>query len=56
MAELKPCPFCGNKEILLSISFGWMHGVMCGKCGAEFTKCETLDEAETRWNRRVDNG
>lgn len=56
MAELKPCPFCGCKDI----SIGWwydpifgckVHTVRCKKCGAE-KEGDTEQQAIDAWNKR----
>ena len=61
MAELKPCPFCGNKPRLIEKDpFGQFRkelnvfGVYCD-CGAVIWKCSEEDAREA-WNRRVENG
>lgn len=53
MAELKPCPFCGD-------SSPYIHGdeyywVQCFSCGAETQGDEDISVAIERWNRRADN-
>jgi len=63
MTELKPCPFCGEKD---DIDFGLYTGtlrgyeyIQCQNCGAEI-RCKIegghLIAAEKLWNRRADNG
>ena len=60
--ELKPCPFCGEKE---NIDYGLMTGTMrgfdyvqCGKCGALIHAIHIGNEIKAieAWNRRADNG
>ena len=53
MIELKPCPFCGNNNILWSLGWGMSHGVMCGTCGASFQHRKSQKEAAEAWNRRT---
>ena len=59
MSELKPCPFCGNKEIECSIQrfFNDMTllTVCCSKCGARVLRGESFPgEVINAWNRRAD--
>lgn len=60
--ELKPCPFCGEKD---DIDYGVMGGTMkgfdyvqCQNCGAEIRSINNgkFIEAIELWNRRADNG
>lgn len=60
MAELKPCPFCGNTARLISSTqmtyipqLHGVRGVVCG-CGAVVYGRDEED-AKMRWNRRADN-
>ena len=57
--ELKPCPFCGNKDVeICEVWSGRFHGkaVNCnftdGGCGANSGSRETEAEAIEAWNRR----
>ena len=63
--EIKPCPFCGSAEIVMSIDLcgpEWMSHLMCESCCA--TKGSdvfpTQDESElatiSEWNRRANEG
>ena len=51
-AELKPCPFCGNKNPTLIGHDGWFVECSCGAAGAE---CDSKHKnaAIRAWNRRV---
>jgi Lar family restriction alleviation protein len=59
MAELKPCPFCGNSAwanfVYKPHSNKTRCVVKCTKCNA---RLEYRDEksAVSAWNRRADNG
>lgn len=53
MEELKPCPFCGGKNIhiwKISVPF-----VSCDDCLASTSCVPTEKEAIERWNRRVND-
>lgn len=59
MIELKPCPFCGEKE---DIDYGYMIGTMrgycyvcCNECLAEIHTSGTPADAIRAWNRRVEH-
>lgn len=56
MEELKPCPFCGCKQIesyLYDKTFGIeRYKVCCFKCSAQFYR-GTLKEVIEAWNRRA---
>lgn len=58
MAELKPCPFCGSKEVRMRFdSVFESYYVACKKCGADVHQFYGLkDEAVKAWNRRTENG
>lgn len=58
MRELKPCPFCGSKNIDYGICTGTLQGfgyVQCEECGAEIseiTECKNANTAIEAWNKR----
>ena len=64
--EIKPCPFCGGKEITVcttedlghyNVEFGFFcvcDARRCG-CGASTGWSETEDDAMDDWNRRADD-
>ena len=67
MSELKPCPFCGGKDIRLLTSM-FDCDIWCSNCGASVFRearkthnciAENKKDAQTKavraWNRRVDN-
>lgn len=53
--DLKPCPFCGEKEDIRVTNWG-LWRFWCAKCLAK--SCDKLSEKEAieAWNRRTDNG
>ena len=69
MAELKPCPFCGGKDIrkVVTLKYAEIYcascqvsitrGLICGKCDdlAEAEECFGVDVSEA-WNRRAEDG
>ncbi len=55
--ELKPCPFCGNKDVTMGSrgnSLGIDIYIRC-ECGAKIQICEEYGEEELikRWNSRA---
>jgi Lar family restriction alleviation protein len=50
MPELKPCPFCGNKDQDAFICDG---RVICYKCGAIGPLKKTKEAAIAAWNNRI---
>jgi Lar family restriction alleviation protein len=51
--QLKPCPFCGNKDIQCCLDGYGNHWVDC-ECGANLTASyATEKEAIEDWNRRA---
>jgi Lar family restriction alleviation protein len=68
MAELKPCPFCGNKRVSVVVdnaaySLGLTEDanfqITCSVtnfgCGASSGWHDTKDKAIEAWKRRIDN-
>lgn len=51
--ELKPCPFCGSKNLCL-IRNSW-YWVQCNNCLAEIGVQESEKDAIEKWNRRADD-
>jgi Lar family restriction alleviation protein len=59
--DLKPCPFCGNREVGVSeTAIGNYQNIFflvrCDKCGARTTLFRDGDKAEEAWNRRATGG
>lgn len=61
--ELKPCPFCGKKNIVVETwaSGGRMYMVKCNNpdCPVPANGYPTgrdLEKVKAEWNRRADNG
>lgn len=66
--ELKPCPFCGNEEISISVNTVKVT-LWCVRCGCRITRggkkpyksignCRRFIQplAVEAWNRRINNG
>ncbi|WP_316348497.1 Lar family restriction alleviation protein [Desulfuromonas acetoxidans] len=57
--NLKPCPFCGNAEIILSITDCGDNGrdsadiAICGDCGAVGPWGNDEQHAVDLWNNRI---
>lgn len=54
--KLKPCPFCGHKEVIVYHDYWdaveyWM--VECAKCSGSGPNTPTEKEAIDAWNGRV---
>ena len=57
MQDLKPCPFCGSKDIATFDYPFYKPGlkgdyVICMACGASTGKYEFMNEAKDAWNTR----
>lgn len=63
--KLKPCPFCGSKQIILDCwegIYGMNYYVLCKKCritlnssdGFMTTNFTSADAAEKAWNQRAE--
>lgn len=55
MTDLKPCPFCGEKAVRLSVVKGVFTCIQCHECrimlhSQDSSKTEAVVEA---WNKRV---
>ncbi len=55
--EIKPCPFCGSKDLIFSFhSMPWVHCCVCLVDGPVSDSLEgALDEWNKRSNEHVDN-
>ena len=52
MAELKPCPFCGEEAKMWQyMTDEWR--ATCNGCVAQTRYCNTREEAIEAWNRRA---
>lgn len=50
-SRLKPCPFCGSKDVKQAITYlKPVSEIFCNECGVE-VRC-VYDEIRTAWNRR----
>lgn len=57
MEELKPCPFCGGKNVKLYTYTGVMnyYYIECDDCYCGTGHEESKEIAVAAWNRRADN-
>ena len=53
--ELKPCPFCGGKDVQRVWKWDVCY-VKCQACGARASRHWTTDEAIEAWNMRAEDG
>ena len=57
--DLKPCPFCGGRQIYRKTTVR-NTVIWCNICGAEVSrglglgKCDSLEEAEEEFGRKAD--
>lgn len=53
--NLKPCPFCGSKDVNVQ-NMGWPHHVYCLNCQAQTVSVKYAFEGEAeavaKWNQR----
>ena len=49
--ELKPCPFCGKKPVLIIVPETMERLIVCSECCNQFPH-KTEEEAIDAWNRR----
>ncbi len=63
MAELKPCPFCGSRDIRQNYydpfdgyqgDFGFYRN-KCAGCGCEL-KASRVEDVNNAWDRRAEDG
>lgn len=66
--KLKPCPFCGSRDVDVLDAGGYVEVldacgdpysfslpyVHCNNCNADSKMCKSIDEAIAAWNRRAD--
>ena len=58
MIKLKPCPFCGSRNIemrRLSVQGRWSRFVRCLDCWANTDVCADDELAAACWNRRANH-
>ena len=54
MRNLEPCPFCGNRFILIEDTWSKKFVVFCSACNAQIV-ADSENEAITLWNTRGPN-
>lgn len=52
LESMKPCPHCGNKELLTLREEKWEVFVVCRNCLANGSHCKTAQIAVDAWNKR----
>ncbi len=52
--ELKPCPFCGSKDVQ-NVPFFDCFRVICRNCEVKTGIYSTKNNAAKEWNRRTNN-
>lgn len=54
--ELKPCPFCGSKEVEVyrPEAAAWSAVITCNACMAWGPEAKENEDAAERWNSRAD--
>lgn len=52
MAELKPCPFCGSKNINPDYLD---YELWCDDCDTKGPTADSKKDAIVKWNKRVNN-
>lgn len=54
--DLKPCPFCGSKDLFAQLN-AWPRFIKCWGCMAEARSTKNDEEGRAdviaKWNRRV---
>lgn len=54
-SELKPCPFCGGKMVVVHEMEDNRWLVFCHNCGGMMQSFMTKNDAVEHWNRRAGN-
>lgn len=55
-SELKPCPFCGEIDLLKGqFKDTKSHYIICLNCGAQKIDDHSADACKQRWNTRADH-
>ncbi|MCX8602427.1 MULTISPECIES: Lar family restriction alleviation protein [unclassified Gilliamella] len=52
--QLKPCTFCGSKDLSVKYIDYNCYAVECNNCGAMGRFRETKNDAQSAWNSRID--
>ena len=51
--KLKPCPFCGCKEIHTSEKLHPLHIIACNQCEVQTNLYSSKEKAIKAWNQRI---
>ena len=52
--ELKPCPFCGSRNLLFYVADRSVYRVSCMDCAAKARYAYSHADAAANWNRRAE--
>jgi len=57
MDDLKPCPFCGGKSLIVggNITISGGYAICCTGCGASVGEFHNPEFAQQAWNTRVED-
>lgn len=56
--KLRPCPFCGNPNVVFGYDSAALfehNYICCTNCGASSGNFETKEKAIKAWNKRINN-
>ena len=54
MTELKPCPFCGSKNVKIHVGYSHSY-IRCEDCIVSTRRFKNIQDAVDGWNKRIDN-
>jgi Lar family restriction alleviation protein len=52
----KPCPFCGNKYVIIKDNRNGAYWVLCPDCGCQLYTEHSIKDAVALWNSRAQEG
>ena len=51
--KIKPCPFCGTKNVKIKDNHSGAYWVLCPECGCQLYCERSVEEAVDLWNART---